>query len=62
MIGMYGFRMRINMELVLGPMICSGLGTSTLQWEVELCVSSSSFAQWSLDWTLGGWAPVWSSP
>lgn len=52
-LGMGAFRTRINMEFVLGPMIFSGLGIRTLQCEVELHIASSSFAQPSLEWTLG---------
>lgn len=53
--GVGGFRMRINMERVLGPMTCSGSGTSTCQCEVD-CASYPGHLHsglWSGPWV--GW-------
>lgn len=60
-LGMGTFRTRINMELVLGPMIFSGVGTRTLQCEVELHIVSSSLHSclWSGPWVC--WTPGWFS-
>lgn len=52
-LGMGAFRTRINMGLVLGPMIFGDSGTCILQGEVELHIASSSSAQLSLEWALG---------
>lgn len=55
--GMDGFRMRVNMELVPVSWLTVARVPVFFNIEVELCSSSLSFAQGSLDWTLGGWAP-----
>lgn len=58
--GMDGFRMTVNMELVPVSWLTVARVPVFFNIEVELCSSSLSLAQGSLDGTLGGlgsWGP-----
>lgn len=66
--GVGGFRMRLNMERVLGPMTCSGLGKVlvSVRWTVHLIpaictVASGVDPGWAGSWLVLTLSWVWDS-